>query len=201
MASMARPAVDNAIAVREHHGSAEGSHHSSVIEGDSHDPNAEDYVHAGVLSHTVIGPSTVQWIIPARIRDKHKNDVLFIGEKFVQIKELVNDGGSGRLDDVATKADFGHAIRAARVFGDIRERTSVMDSIVKAEDPDESIQYPSRKVPPQILALTLESHQLILLYATEDKDGYLDFVTNIHALPTDFTSLETLGEHLAVDPR
>ena len=33
----------------------------------------------GILTRTVMGSPIVRWIIPARIRNKQKNDVVFIG--------------------------------------------------------------------------------------------------------------------------
>src|SRR5690242_9830543 len=65
----------------------------------------------GVLSRTVIHSPVIQWVLPARIRHPDKNDVVFVGEDYIQIKELVE---SGHLEDVVTKSDFDAKILAAK---------------------------------------------------------------------------------------
>ena len=165
----------------------------------------------GLLTRTLIESPVIKWIIPARVRHSSKNDVVFIHGNSVQIKELRKEGGQGEnsyLEDVAVKNDFDSTIRAARVFGLPRTyetgepRPSGIDAIVKKEFPEspepEPILHP--ELPPQILALTLESMKLVFLCAFHD-NREVHFSTSYRHLAPAKSHSEQLGEHLAVDPR
>ena len=67
----------------------------------------------GILSRTLAQGPAVQWILPARLRHQDQNDVVFIGDKFIQIKELVP---SGHLEEVVTKSDFDSRIIGAKII-------------------------------------------------------------------------------------
>jgi hypothetical protein len=146
----------------------------------------------------------VQWIIPARIRHKDKNDTLFIGGDYVQIRQL---SMHNQFHDVATKADFGSPIRAARVFGSERKpAASVLEQIVKQETEEgiESMEVDgalSQVLPPQILALTLESQKLVFLFATDGPLNQINFMCCTRELPYIPATRHLYGKHLAVDPR
>src|SRR5438552_4026501 len=100
-------------------------------------------------------------------------------EKFVQIRELHFDG---HLRDIAIKTDFGSSIRHAQVFGTPRKPTTRgLDVIIKKEletgsetvNGSQSWTQDQRgksgselpMVPPQILVLTLESADIVFLFA------------------------------------
>ncbi|KAG5800790.1 hypothetical protein H9Q69_000137 [Fusarium xylarioides] len=68
----------------------------------------------GILSRTVIESPVVHWILPACLRSRSHNDIAFIGDRFVQISELRDDG---QVHEVLRKADFGTRIRNAIVLG------------------------------------------------------------------------------------
>lgn len=155
----------------------------------------------GVLTSTISRSPVYNWIIPARIRHKDKNDVVCIGDNFVDIKELMSE--DGHLRDVATKADFGSTIRAARVFGTARKpAVPGLDAIIKAESEDMDMDLPSgQEVPPQILVVTLESKELVFLFAIDNDQGEVDFLSSHRPLPEQRSYLEQLGKHVAVDPK
>ena len=67
-----------------------------------------------LLTQTLIPSPVVKWIIPARIRHRTKNDVLFICEDRVEIKEAQPNY---TLHSVSVKADFDSPIRSSNIFG------------------------------------------------------------------------------------
>ncbi|KAL1615403.1 hypothetical protein SLS54_009057 [Diplodia seriata] len=149
----------------------------------------------GLLSRTVLQSPVVNWIIPARIRNREKNDVVFIGEDFIQLKEILPNA---HLEHVSTKADFGSRIRAARVFGEPRKFIHP-PMTEKAQIPLD-IDW-NELVPPQILVLTLESQELLFLFARPRRDGSIEWKESCIPLSPDASLLEQPGRHLAVDPR
>ncbi|SCO23421.1 probable FUN12-general translation factor eIF2 homolog [Fusarium fujikuroi] len=68
----------------------------------------------GILSRTVVESPVVHWILPVCLRLRSHNDIAFIGDRFVQISELRDDG---QVHEVIRKADFGTRIRNAIVLG------------------------------------------------------------------------------------
>ncbi|KAB2577972.1 hypothetical protein DBV05_g3334 [Lasiodiplodia theobromae] len=149
----------------------------------------------GLLSRTVLQSPVVNWIIPARVRNREKNDVVFIGEDFIHLKEILPNA---HLEHVSTKADFGSRIRAARVFGEPRKFIHP-PMTEKAQIPME-IDW-NELVPPQILVLTLESQELLFLFARPRRDGTVEWKESCIPLSPDASLLEQPGKHLAVDPR
>lgn len=86
----------------------------------------------GLLTRTIVRTPIVKWIIPARIRQPEKNDVLYITADSVKIKEA---HGDYTLQHVATKADFDSPIKAARICGLQRELTKPdINAIIRKED-------------------------------------------------------------------
>ncbi|KAF2137166.1 uncharacterized protein K452DRAFT_302199 [Aplosporella prunicola CBS 121167] len=149
----------------------------------------------GLLSRTILRSPVINWIIPARVRHREKNDVVFIGEDFIHIKEILSDG---HLRHVASKADFGSHIRAARVFGEPRK--FIHPPMIEQPQSPMEIDY-TEVIPPQILVLTLESQELIFLFAHQNPDGTIDFWSSAVPLDANRSFLEQPGKHLAVDPR
>lgn len=155
----------------------------------------------GILTSTITRSPVYNWIIPARIRHKDKNDVVCIGDNFVEIKELMSE--DNHLRDIVTKADFGSTIRAARVFGTARKpAVPGLDAFIKAESEEMDLDVPSGpKVPPQILVVALESKELVFLFAIDNDQGHVDFLTSCRPLPEQRSYLEQHGKHVAVDPK
>ncbi|KAL1305304.1 hypothetical protein AAFC00_002207 [Neodothiora populina] len=156
----------------------------------------------GLLTKTITYSPVIRWILPARIRHKDKDDLIFVGEDVIHIKQI-HDGG--HLRHVATKADFDCRILSAKVLGQVTyEEDDDSDSGIKAERNENPGQpFPeTTRLPPQCLVLVLETHQLVFMYACEDAMGSISFeMTSNVPLPA-FPSLpQQLGKHLAVDPR
>lgn len=85
-----------------------------------------------VLTQTLVHSPIFKSILPARIRHPDKNDVLFITNDAVQIREAHADY---TLDIVTTKSDFDAPIRASKIFGLPREPTKPdLTNIIKEED-------------------------------------------------------------------
>ena len=167
---------------------------------------------SGVLVRTVIPSPLVRWIIPARIRHKNKNDVIFVGDSSIEVKEYLGDS----LRQVIAKDDFDFTIRAARVIGTppiplTTEEPSGLDAIIKEEEMEatsaDSMEldvFASPEVPPQILVLAMESSlkdKLLFLFASYDSSHQIRFLSYEHPLLYHRRYAERLGKHVAVDPR
>lgn len=165
----------------------------------------------GLLTRTLIESPVIKWIIPARIRHSSKNDVVFVRDRSIQIKEIRKEGIQGEysyLEDVAVKNDFDSSIRATRIFGLPRTiapsepRPTGIDAIVKREvtEPPEPELKLRPELPPQLIALTLESMKLVFLCAFQE-DREVRFLSSYRHLPALKSHSEQLGEHLAIDPK
>lgn len=155
----------------------------------------------GILSRTITRSPLYNWIIPARIRHKDKNDVICIGDDFIEIKELLAQ--DEHLQHVITKADFGSTIRSARVFGTARKPAIPPLNVFLKQDPEEmEVDVPvEQQVPPQILVLALDSKKLVFLFALDDGNDQVKFLASQRPLPDQRSYLEQHGKHVAVDPR
>ena len=178
-----------------------------------------DVPYIGLLTRTLVRSSVIKWIIPAKIRHKTKNDVLFITAASVQIKEAFGDY---TLKSIAIKDDFDAPIRAARVLGDPRELAHADQSAHQETErdcegansdnweyqDDESRRRPphctpvhSPDIPPHIAVLALESNKLVFLCAVSHTSDHPQFLCCQKELPASPSPLEKLGEHIAVDPK
>ncbi|KAJ5052074.1 uncharacterized protein L3040_001834 [Drepanopeziza brunnea f. sp. 'multigermtubi'] len=164
----------------------------------------------GLLTQTVIRSPLVHWVLPIRLRDDKTHDVAFVGDDFVQIKELRSDG---LLWDVIRKEDFGARIRNALVVGSVKAYEKDPDVLaftkIKTEDGDEDAQMtggetvPSslsgNRLPPQFLLLQLDTGDLGFLMLNRSENGKLDFVSTRYRVSKPMLRLQP-GMHLAVDP-
>lgn len=159
----------------------------------------------GILTQTIIRSPVVKWIIPAQIRHENKNDVVFVYDDFIEIKEIVQDP-DGYMQNVVVKADFDSTILSARIYGLPRKyyfddgSTEENNSIIKKE-PQDTQRSPHPQIPPHILLLALESNKLVFLFALDDNPSQIKFISYHRPLPSHGSRPETLGEHVAVDPR
>ena len=173
----------------------------------------------GLLTRTLVKSPVIKWIIPARIRHKTKNDVLFVTADSVQIKEAFGDYA---LKDIATKDDFDAPIKVAKILGDPRE--------LELADPNQSTQqererdregasggghwehqgteslrrspdYIPPDIPPHIAVLALESNKLVFFCAVTHTSDHPQFLCCQKELPASPSPLEKLGEHVSVDPK
>ncbi|KAL8830642.1 MAG: hypothetical protein Q9191_001319 [Dirinaria sp. TL-2023a] len=160
----------------------------------------------GLLTRTLVDSPVLKLIIPARIRHASRNDVVFVRQNSIEIKEIRGHGSdshhpSPEILDVAVKNDFDSPIRAARIFGLPR----LFDPTIKQENTTEPGFGASLnpELPPQILALTLESMKLVFLCAFHDSRGNVMFQSNYRILSAagETSQSQQLGEHIAVDPK
>lgn len=158
----------------------------------------------GILTQTIIRSPVVKWIIPAQIRHENKNDVVFVYDDYVEIKEIIQDP-DGYMQNMAIKTDFDSSIRSARIYGLPRKyfiddrQTEESGTVIKTE-PQDTQRPPRTLMPPHILLLALESKKLVFLFAVDDNQSQIKFISYQRPLPSRGSGHE-LGEHLAVDPR
>ncbi|KAL9026565.1 MAG: hypothetical protein Q9196_004787 [Gyalolechia fulgens] len=169
----------------------------------------------GLFTKTIVGSPIIRAIIPARVRHRSKNDVIFVYEDAIVIKEVL--GGerieedpfaSISLDNADVKKDFGSPIQAARIMGQPRKPKiprfpgRFWDGEYKPQSPLETKPEPfqDNEVPPQILVLSLASRILVFLFAYYDLQDVVHFVSNTWPLPAQIPLSEELGVHMAVDP-
>ncbi|RDW58079.1 hypothetical protein BP6252_13490 [Coleophoma cylindrospora] len=149
----------------------------------------------GLLSQTVIRSPQAHWILPVKLRSPNNNDVAFVGEDFVQVRELQSDG---HLCDVIRKENFGAKIHNVRVIGSENAYRRDPDtpyhhvSPTKNDDDDADMRYeagrhlreqlnlprPSVEVlPPQALVLHLDSGDFVFMYLRQTESGGLEFIS------------------------
>ncbi|CAI7621050.1 unnamed protein product [Penicillium glandicola] len=146
----------------------------------------------GLLTQPLIPSPVINWILPARLRDKHHNDVVFIGERRIQIKEALP---SGHLQDVVEKSDLEGSLIGAKVINvstQLPWETQAPSSLMAHP-------YDTNKLPPQILFLAMDSNELLFMYYSEMGDG--PFVSYNRPLPRDVNIADKYGRHIAVDPK
>ncbi|KDB25585.1 hypothetical protein H109_02592 [Trichophyton interdigitale MR816] len=154
----------------------------------------------GILSRTLAQGPAVQWILPARLRHQDQNDVVFIGDKFIQIKELVP---SGHLEEVVTKSDFDSRIIGAKIINS-QPGPELEDQIKQGGRVSSHHTQGSQdegKVPPHILVLVLSSKEILFMFTKPGSRGVPEFVYSRRPLPADTSALEEYGRHIAVEPR
>ncbi|KGO74817.1 Cleavage/polyadenylation specificity factor, A subunit, C-terminal [Penicillium italicum] len=142
----------------------------------------------GLLTQPLIPSPVINWILPARLRDKDHNDVVFIGERRIQIKEALP---SGHLQDVVETSDLEGLIIGAKVINVSTQRPSGW--MAHNYDNDQN------HLPPQILFLATDSNELLFKYYSEVGDG--PFVSYSRPLPRDVNMADKYGKHIAVDPK
>jgi hypothetical protein len=157
----------------------------------------------GVLSRTVFASPLFKSVRPANIRRKDLNDIVFIGEDAVQLKEIHD---YGRLRHVATKSDFKGRILAARVFGDPRE----IPAQVASPLPKNRALHRARRsmtgdeepvLPPEVIVLTLTSRTLMFLWARHTQNGAVTFSQKTIRLPAGASRFDRFGAFLAIDSK
>jgi hypothetical protein len=157
----------------------------------------------GIISHTLSSSPTVKWILPARIRSPSKNDVVFVGDTSIQLREFITTG-STHLADATGKLDFHTQILAAKVISAKLEPIPVLEATLNQSGDDERFTINSQPVkeghPPQILVLSTASSQVIFVYAQERYDGSARFVYAKRPLLGGLSLAEGACRHLAVDP-
>lgn len=151
----------------------------------------------GLLSHTMVPSPTIQWILPARLRSQQHNDVVFVGDRHLQIREAV----SGiHLEDVTSKSDFDAQIMAAKTINVSTELPWETQMKLGSGNATPSTNLkPQGDLPPQVLVLSLASRELVFLYYSMSGEG--QFVHYRRPLPNDVNMFEQFGRNIAVEPR
>ncbi|CAK3811385.1 Hypothetical predicted protein [Lecanosticta acicola] len=158
----------------------------------------ERQIHSiGVLTRTILHSPVIHWILHAQLRHRLCNEVVFVGEDFVHIKEIIPDGPGRRLQHVASKIDFDSRIRAAAIFNN-EEDPAQVDFLVKLER--QRGELDDSGGPPQLLILTLESNDIVFLYLRKGADGTARFIQQTCPMPCFDRMLFQPGQFLAVDP-
>ncbi|KAJ5678282.1 uncharacterized protein N7477_003915 [Penicillium maclennaniae] len=151
----------------------------------------------GVFTQTLLPSPVTQWILPARLRNRNHNDVVFVGQRRVQIKQATV---GGFLEDVLEKTDFTGSIVGAKVLNVSTQLP--WESQLQTRDPS-ARNYITPEVlemlPSQILVLSLEMKQLVFLCCSPSSPG--EFITYRRPLPIDVNLPEKFGKHIAVDPK
>ena len=146
---------------------------------------------------------TVRWILPARIRTKSQNDVVFVGENFVQLREALP---TGRLADVTAKVELGARILAAKVISARLEVVPVVEQILNQAREDERERYVidgeeiDDETPPQLVVLSLATNKLVFLFAKDIALGKTRFIYANKEFLRSVSLAERFGSHIAVDP-
>ena len=171
----------------------------------------------GILTRTLVRSSVVKLILPARIRHKDKNDVIFVQDNSIDIKEFL--AHEDRLKDVTWKGDFGGTIACAKAMGASRKAVpravpAGIDAIIRPHDKDspepmETDEVRSREIPPQILVLLLQSDSadtLVFLFATQEQSTSVEFLCYRRPIPVP-QSISMEGstfnrtDQMAIDPK
>lgn len=158
-------------------------------------PSTLDNGAFGVLSQTIIPSTTIRWILPARIRNPLHNDVIFISESFIQLREFLP---ARHLATLPERLDMGCRILAARILSYV-DATSFIDQVVKQEEregDDSKLGLPS-----QILVLTLDFSEIAFVYAEDITPNRIRFRVGKWKLPADVSCLGQYGKHLTIDSR
>lgn len=148
----------------------------------------------GLLTQTVISSPTIQHILPARIRSKYHNDVVFVAERSIFLREA-REGLY--LEEVAIKSDFDATIVAAKTIK-VSSEPSWVQQMKSSEVDDDKYEG----VASDLLVLTLDSKELVFLYYRQNsvpEDG--KFIHFRKPLPPDVSALERFGRYLAIDTR
>ena len=156
----------------------------------------------GILSQTLAPSPTIRWILPARIRSPLHNDVVFVGETFLQLREFHYDGP---LADVTAKYNVGSQILAADVLSADKEAIPVLEQVLEQKHETERFLINGKPVandvPPQILVITIATGQVLFLYAKTPYQGDTHFFPAKLTMPREVASSQSFGRQVAVDPK
>ncbi|RAK81092.1 protein thtA [Aspergillus fijiensis CBS 313.89] len=189
---MAQPRIDPGLAGNH----PENAHSGEPMDIEADDIYAKPQARVGLLSHTLVPSPIIQWILPARLRGKHQNDVVFVGERCLQIKEAVS---GVHLEEVTNKNDFDSYIMAAKVINVSTELP--WEAQMKLSDSRSTMSADAamhKDLPPQILVLSLASRELTFLYYWNAGE---QFIYHHRPLPNDVSAFERFGRNIAVEPR
>lgn len=183
------------------------SHHSTRNQnGVTDTPASSDHNDAaaermGILSLTLSPSPVIRWILPARIRSRRHNDVVFVGSTYVHLLEFFD---TGRLSETIAKLDFGTQILGAKVISAKHEVIPMMSAILDQEWDEERFLIRGMPIdddqPPQILVLATALNELIYIYAkTSHDNNSARLVFAKRSLLEDSDISEKYLRHMAID--
>jgi hypothetical protein len=174
------------------------------IEAEEMEPRHEK-VRMGLISRTLLPSPYVKFVLPAKIRHKIFNDVAFVGEYSVDLKETRPNGS---LRHIVSKSDFAGKILAAKVFGSPRKAqvNTEHGTPIKRKDLHAKrrsiVGDGSDILPWEVLVLTLETPRaLMFLFTHQGLTGNVEFRYKLLPLPTNHSRFDQPGPFLAVDPK
>ncbi|KAL4871608.1 hypothetical protein BDV12DRAFT_164059 [Aspergillus spectabilis] len=148
----------------------------------------------GLLTHTLVSSPIIQWILPARLRSNLQNDVVFVGERSLQIKEAI---AGTHLEEVTSKSDFDAFIMAAKMINVSKELPWEAQMKIGSSNADAATKS-QKDLPPQIMVLSLASKELVFLYYSSTAGRFIHYH---RPLPSDVSTFERFGRNIAVEPR
>lgn len=163
----------------------------------------------GILSRTIVSSPAVNFILPVCLRAREYNDIAYIGDRSIRIKE---QKGDGQQTEVLSYYGFESRIRNAVVLGAPPELAREQDgdanplnNLVKKESLsqvegmlDTDMDIDQQYLPPQILVLMLETGELCFVFI-EKKPPRYEQKLFVKAIATQ-ARVPYLGYHLAIDP-
>ncbi|KAH6687950.1 thermotolerance protein [Plectosphaerella plurivora] len=183
----------------------------SLLKGNNPQPPEPEIVppqeapSCGILTRTIIESPVVRHVLPARLRSRSQNDVVFVGDHYVQVNELRN---GSELHEVLRKNDFDSRIVNACVLGNTYDRIDKRQDDISLEDikfvgeddaPGATPRRPGELVglPPHLLFLVLESGTFVFLFIRQT-DTQLHFETALFKHSD--RKFGSIGYNVAVDP-
>ncbi|KAJ5347495.1 uncharacterized protein N7506_000748 [Penicillium brevicompactum] len=146
---------------------------------------------AGLLTQPLVSSPMTSWILPARIRHKNHNDVVFVGDRGIQIREAFQ---SGHLEDVVEKNDIQGLPLGAKVINVSTQLPWETQLSSDTPSPPQSFE----DLPPHILFIATDANELHFMYWSLLKGQFVSFCRR---LPRDVNISEKYGTHIAVDPK
>jgi len=107
-----------------------------------------------ILATQIVPSSEILFIVPARIRSNHQDDVVFVYSTYIELYEVNN---KGKLEFIVKKDDFNCNILAAKVL-------QISDRPIIKQEGGPAVQEDS-ELPPQLLVLKLSIPQFTMLHA------------------------------------
>jgi replication-dependent DNA damage repair protein MMS1 len=201
--------------IRRRNEQSRSSTSSSAVAGaaalavDSKSPKPDDIPKIGLLYRTILHSPIVKWIIPARVRHISLNDVVFIGEDFIHIKQMLP---TGELCHIASKTDLPGRIRSANIIGKHIEPEDPSQNpssdpflansppVKEESNPTPDTLHKPQVIPPHFIVLSLDEGHLMFLYVKWfPHHGVVEFHESRHPVPMDNSLARQPGCFIAVD--
>ena len=155
----------------------------------------------GVLSQTLNTSPSIKWVLPARIRSPLLNDIVFVGQCSIHLREF---SSNGQLTEPVATLELGEHILAARVISAKAHTVALPDAILESGRDEVRFTIDGEPCddsqPPQIVVLSTTASELVYLYAHVLPSGGSRFVYARKRLLGGISLPEKYAKHLAIDP-